>query len=127
MLARVPTVPPPLERIAATPVLASEMPAGFTRVKVLRLAPNRRYHTLGGVRIDFSNSRVSESASYALLRTNSAAAHLARVEGNFSTAGLFRVRAVAVGRFAVAVTAKTAAEAGSLWRLALMHLRRSER
>jgi hypothetical protein len=126
VLAQVPTLPPSLERIATTPILASEMPAGFTRVKVSRLAPDLRYHTLGAVRIDFSNTRTSESASYALLRTNAAAVRLARTEANVNTRGLFHARAVAVGRFAIAVAAKTLEQAKTLLSLALAHLRRSE-
>ena len=126
MLAQVPTLPPSLERIATTPILASEMPAGFARAKVSRLAPDLRYHTLGAVRIDFSNSRTSESASYALLRTNAAAVRLARTEANVNTGGLFHARAVAVGRFAIAVAAKTVQQAKILMGLALAHLRRSE-
>jgi len=60
MLAQTPNLPPALQRIATTPVLASEKAAGFPHVKVTRLAANRRIHTLGGVRIDFSNSHTSE-------------------------------------------------------------------
>jgi hypothetical protein len=120
------TLPPALERIATTPVLASEMPAGLTHVKVSRLAPDPRYHTLGAVRIDFSNARESESASYALLRTSGAAARLAQTEANVKTGGLFHVQAVAVGRFAVAVAAKTVSDARTLLRLAVAHLHRSE-
>lgn len=63
MLAQAQALPPSLQRLAATPVLASEMPAGFSRVKVVRLAPNQRLSTLGGVRIDFSNAHATESAS----------------------------------------------------------------
>jgi len=121
------TLPPALERIARTPILASEMPAGLIHVKVSRLAPDPRYHTLGAVRIDFSNARTSDSASYALLRTSGAAARLAQTEANVKTGGLFDVQAVAVGRFAVAVAAKTVSEARTLLRLAVAHLRRSER
>src|SRR5256885_4750707 len=69
MLAQTPKLPPALQRIATTPVLASERPAGFPQVKVPRLAPPRRIHTLGDVRIDFSSGHASESASYALMRT----------------------------------------------------------
>jgi len=102
-------MPPALQRIATTPVLASERPSGFPHVKVTRLAPTRRIHTLGGVRIDFSNSHASESASYALMRTHAAALRLARTEATFKTGGLFHTRAVAVGRLAVGVTATTRA------------------
>src|SRR6476646_1269300 len=127
MIAQSPKLPPALQRIATTPVLASERPAGFPQVKITRLAADRRIHTLGGVRIDFSNSHASESASYALLRTHAAAVRLAHTEASFKTAGLFHTRAVAIGRFAVGVTATTKAEAKILLTLAVAHLRRSER
>lgn len=127
MLAQAPKLPPALERIATTPVLASERPAGFPHDKVTRLAANRRIHTLGGVRIDFSNSHASVSESYALMRTHAAASRLARTEATVKTGGLFFTRAVAVGRFAVGVAATTRAQARSLLALALSHLRRSER
>lgn len=127
MLAQAPNLPPALQRVATTPVLASERPAGFTHVKITRLGANRRIHTLGGVRIDFSNSHGSESASYALTRTHAAAVRLAQREATVRTGGLFHTRAVAVGRFAVGVAAGTKAEAKTLLALALAHLRRSER
>lgn len=127
MLAPAPTLPPALERIATTQVLASEKPAGYPRVKITRLAPNRRIHTLGGVRIDFSNNHGSESTSYALLRTHAAALHLAHTEATVKTEGLFHTRAVAIGRFAVGVAATTKANAKTLLALALSHLRHSER
>jgi hypothetical protein len=126
MLAQTPNLPPALQRIATTPVLASERPAGFPHVKVTRLAPTRRIHTLGGVRIDFSNRHTSESASYALMRTHAAARRLAHREATTKTGGLFHVRAVATGRFAVGVAAMTKAQAKTLLALALAHLRRSE-
>ena len=127
MLAQAPSLPPALQRIATRPVLASEMPAGFTRVKVTRLAANQHIQTLGAVRIDFSNSHASVSASYALMRTHAAALRLAHTEASFKTGGLFSTGAVAVGRFAVGVTATTKATAKTLLALALAHLRRSER
>jgi hypothetical protein len=127
MLAQTPNLPPALQRIATTPVLVSERPAGFLHVKVTRLAANGRIHTLGGVRIDFSNSHASESASYALMRTHAAALRLAHTEATFKTGGLFYTRAVAIGRFAVGVTATTKAEAKTFLALAVSHLRRSER
>jgi hypothetical protein len=119
------TVPPSLEKIASTPVLSSEMPAGFTHVKIVRLPPTARIHTLGGVRIDFSNARESDSASYALMRTNAAAVRLAHIEANFNGHGLFHTKAAVVGRIAVGVTAKTVGQASTLLRLALAHLRRA--
>jgi len=127
MLAQAPKLPPALERIATTPVLAAEKPAGYPHVKITRLAANRRIHTLGGVRIDFGNSHASESESYALLRTHAAALRLAHTEATVKTGGLFHTRAVAVGRFAVGVTATTKAKAKTFLTLALAHLRRSER
>jgi hypothetical protein len=127
MLAQAPKLPPALERIATTPVLAAEKPAGYPHVKITRLAANRRIHTLGGVRIDFSNSHASESESYALLRTHAAALRLAHTEATVKTGGLFHTRALAVGRFAVGVTATTKAKAKTFLSLAVAHLRRSER
>jgi hypothetical protein len=126
MLAQTPNLPPALQRIATTPFLASERPDGFPHVKVTRLPPTARIHTLGGVRIDFSNGHASESASYALTRTHAAALRLAHTEATIKTGGLFHTRAVAVGRFAVGVTATTKAQAKTLLALALSHLRRSE-
>ena len=127
MLAQAPNLPAALQRIAATPVLASERPAGFTHVKITRLGPNRQVHTLGIVRIDFSNSHGSESAGYALMRTHAAAVRFAHRAGTLGTGGLFHTRAVAIRRFTVAVTATTAAKAKILLALALAHLRRAER
>jgi hypothetical protein len=127
MLAQAPNLPPALKRIATTPFLASESPAGFPHVRITRLAADRRIHTLGGVRVDFSDSHASESASYALLGTHASAVALARRESAVRTGGLFYVRAVAVGRFAVGVTATTKANAKNFLALALSHLRRSER
>src|SRR5439155_5636525 len=121
MFAQAPNLPPALQRIATTPVLASERPAGFPHVKVTRLAPTRHTHTLGGVRIDFSNRHASESASYALMRTHAAARRLAHTEATFKTGGLFHTRAVAVGRFAIGVTATTRTQAKTLLALALSH------
>ena len=125
MFVQMQTLPPALERLAKTPVLASEMPSGFSRVKIVRLAPNPTLGTLGAVRVDFVSAHTIESASYALLRTNAAALHLAQTEAKVNGGSLVRVRAVAVGRFAVAVAAETAAGASSLLHLAVAHLRRS--
>ena len=127
MLAQTPNLPPALQRLATTPIVASERPAGYPHVKVTRLAADRRIHTLGGVRIDFSNRHASESASYALLGTHALAVGLARRESRVRTGGLFYVRAVAVGRFAIGVTATTKANAKAFLALALSHLRHSER
>jgi len=127
MLAQAPKLPAALQRIATTPVLASERPAGFLHVKITRLGPNKRAHTLGIVRIDFSNRRTSESAGYALMKTHAAAIRFAHQAGTVKTAGLFYTKAVAIRWFAVAVTATTAAKAKTMLTLALAHLRRSER
>jgi hypothetical protein len=126
MLAHAPKLPSALERIATTPVLASERPAGFPHMKITRLGPNRRARTLGIVRIDFTNRHTSEGAGYALLRTHAAAVRLARKAATVKTGGLFAAKAVAIRRFTVAVTATTAAKARILLALALKHLRRSE-
>jgi hypothetical protein len=127
MVAQPPNLPPPLQRIATTPVIASERPAGFPHVKITRLGPNRRAHTLGIVRIDFSNQHTSESAGFALLRTHAAAVRFAHQAATINTGGVFHTKAVAIQRLTVAVTATTAAKAKSLLALALAHLRRSER
>lgn len=103
------------------------MPAGFTRSKVITLTADARFHTLGGVRLDFSNARTTESAGYALMRSNAAAVRFAATASHVDGGSLFHVRAVAVGRFAVAVTAATSAGASALLRLAVAHLKRSER
>lgn len=126
MVAQTPKLPPPLQRIATTPVIASERPAGFPHVKITRLGPNKRAHTLGIVRIDFSNQHTSESAGFALMRTHAAAVRFAHQAATVNLGG-FHTKAVAIQRFAVAVTATTAAKAKSLLALARAHLRRSER
>jgi hypothetical protein len=126
MFAQTPKLPIPLQRIATTPVLASERPVGFVHFKINRLAADARIQTLGGIRIDFSNSHTTESESFALLRTHAAARGLARRVSTFRT-GVFFTRAVAVGRFAVVVAATTKAQATTFLALALSHLRRSER
>ena len=125
MFAHVQAPPPSLQRLATVPVLASEMPAGFSRTKIVRLAPNGKYGTLGAVRIDFINAHATNSESFALTKTNAAALRLAQIEARISGGSLFRVRAVAVGRFAVAVAASTARDANALLQLALAHLRRA--
>lgn len=116
-----------LAKIAATPVLASELPAGLTVAKISRLAPIARLHTLGAIGIDLHRAHETDSVSYALLRTNAAAAGLARTEARVNGHGLFHATAVAVGRIAVAATASTAGEARSLLHFAVAHLRRAER
>jgi hypothetical protein len=118
--------PPSLARLAATPVLTAELPPGFSRTKIVRLPPNQKLSTLGGVRIDFINAHMTESEGFALMRTNAAAALFARTEAKIDGGGLFYVRAVAVGRFVVGATGKTVADASNLLRLALAHFRRAE-
>jgi hypothetical protein len=101
------------------------MPPGFSRAKIVRLAPNQKLGTLGGVRIDFSNAHATESESYALMKTNAAAALFAQTEMKIDGGSLFRVRAVAIGRFVVGATGRTAADASNVLRLAVAHFRRS--
>lgn len=102
------------------------MPAGFTHAKTTRLPAESRYHTLGSVRIDFSNASTSESASFALFKTTTQAASFVRTEKSVKTGGLFFVDAAAAGRFVVGVTAQTRTQAAKLLQLALAHLRRSQ-
>ena len=126
MLAQVPTLPPALQRIATTPVLASERPAGFSHVKIIRRGPNRRAHTLGSVTVQFSNRTSAEQTNDALLKTHAAAVRLARLEARISIVGPFHVRSVAIRRFAVVVMAYTTRGAKTLLALAVAHLCRSE-
>ena len=116
----------PLQKLAAAPVLVSEIPAGFTGTKIVTLPATARFHTLGGVRIDFSNKSTTESACYELMKTNAAAARFAKTAAQVNGGSLFQVRAVAVGRFVVAVTATSASGANALLRMAVAHLKRSE-
>jgi hypothetical protein len=120
-------VPPPLVRLHDTPFLRSEMPSGFKPAAVLVLPADPRYHTLGGVRFDFKNAQTSESVSYSLFKSSAQAAAFSRVEARLNTRGLFQISAVSVGRFAVGVTGQTRNQARALLRLAVAHLRRSER
>lgn len=126
MLAQVPTLPPALQRVASTPVLASERPAGFSRVKIIRRGANRRAHTLGAVSIQFSNGTSAEQTNDALLRTHAAAVRFAHLEARDPIVGPFHVRAVAIRRFAVVVMAYSATGAKTLLAQALAHVRRSE-
>ena len=125
MFAHAQALPPSLQELATTPVLASEMPPGFSRAKIFRLPPNLKISTLGGVRIDFISPHTTESESYALMKTKAAAARFAQTEMTIDGGTLFRVRAVAIGRFVVGATGRTAAEASRVLRLALAHFRRS--
>ena len=125
MFAQVQALPPSLERLATTPVLASEMPPGFSRTKIFRLAPNQKLSTLGAVRIDFINAHTTESESFALMKTSAAAARFAQTEMKIDGGSLFRVRAVAIGRFVVGATGRTATEASNVLHLAVAHFRRA--
>jgi hypothetical protein len=118
--------PPLLERLATASVLTSEMPPGFTHTKIVRLAPNQKLSTLGGVRIDFASAHLTESESYALMKTQAAAALFAQTEMKIDGGSLFRVRAVAIGRFVVGATGRTSSEASNLLRLAVARFRRVE-
>jgi hypothetical protein len=120
-------LPPPLAKLHDTPFLRSETPSGFKPTAVLVLPADPRYHTLGSVRVDFKNTQTSESASYALFKSATQAAAFSRVEARLNTRGLFQIRAVSVGRFAVGATGQTLNQARTLLRLAVAHLRRSER
>jgi hypothetical protein len=126
MFAQPHATPPSLGKLAATPVLASEMPPGFTRAKIVRLAANQKLSTLGGVRVDFTNAHTTESESFALMKTNAAAALFAQTEAKIDGGSLFRVRAVAVGRYVIGATGRTAPEARNILRLAVAHFRRAE-
>ena len=126
MFAQAQALPPSLARLATTPAFASEMPPGFNRSKIFRLAPNQQLNTLGGVRIDFINSHTTESESFALMKTNAAAALFAQTEMKIDGGSLFRVKAVAIGRFVIGATGRTATEAGNVLRLAVAHFRRAE-
>lgn len=126
MLAQTVQLPPALQRVATTTVLASERPAGFRHVKIIRQGPNRRAHTLGVVSIQFSNGRYAEATNDALLRSHLAAVRFVHKATRDATVGPFHVRASAIRRFAVVVMAYTTTGAKKLLALALAHLRRSE-
>ena len=102
------------------------MPEGFHRAKVVRLAPDRRYHSLGAIRIDFANAQTFESASYALFNSAAKASALAKKERAVNSGGFFHVQVKVIGRLVVAATAKTATTTMTLLGLAIQHLRRSE-
>jgi hypothetical protein len=118
-------LPPPLARLSKTPVLRSEMPAGFTHASFLELPADPRYHTLGMLRIDFKSALAAESASYALFKSSAQAAAFVPVEANIKTGGFFHVAVARVGRIVVGVAGSTRAQAQTLLQLALAHLRRS--
>jgi hypothetical protein len=126
MFAQTPTLPPALQRIATTPVLASERPAGYRHVKVIRIGPNRQAHTVGLVSVQFSNGHSAEATNYVLLKRHAAAVRFAHKAAPDPTVGPFQVRVLAIRRFAVVVMAYTATGAKTLLGLAVAHLRRSE-
>ena len=118
-------LPPPLAKLSTTPVLRSEMPAGFTRATIMILPADPRYHTLGAVRIDFSNARTTESAIYTLFKNSAQAAAFTHTEEKIKTGGLFQIAVAPVGRIVLGVTGRTHTQAETLLRLALAHLQRS--
>jgi hypothetical protein len=126
MFAQAHVAPPTLDTLAATPVLTSEMPPGFTHSKIVRLPAASRVHLLGGVRFDFSNAHTTESESFALFTSPAAAQALAKRASKVNGGDLFSAKAVAVGRFVIAVTATTREGASTLLSLALAHFRRVE-
>jgi hypothetical protein len=126
MFAQAHVTPPTLNKLAAAPVLTSEMPPGFTHVKIVRLPGASRVHLLGGVRLDFSNAHTTESESFALFASPAAAQALANRASKVNGGGLFSAKAVAMGRFVIAVTAVTRDGASALLGLALAHFRRAE-
>jgi hypothetical protein len=120
------TVAPPIERLLNTPVLRSEMPAGFDRAKVSFLSPDPRYHTLGAVRVDFVSRGTTESVSFALFKNQTQASAFARTARNVNTGGLFRTQVAVVGRIVISAAAATRTKASALITFGLEHLRRSE-
>ena len=83
------------------------MPAGFHRAKVVRLAPGRRYHSLGAIKIDFTSGLSFESASYALFNSAAKASALAKKERAVNSGGFFHVQVKVIGWLVVAATVKT--------------------
>jgi hypothetical protein len=126
MVVQTNVLPPSLEKLRTTPVLASEMPPGFTRVKVVVLPGVARVHLLGGIRLDFSNARTTESESFAFLQTPAAALALAKTAAKVNGGSLFSAKTAVVGRFMIAATAATRAGASALLQLALAHFHRAE-
>jgi hypothetical protein len=120
------TLPPPLEKVLNTPVLRSDLPLGFNKSNVSALAPNRRYHTVGGVSIVFTNRTTTESVSFALFKTHAQAVTFGRTERNIKTHGLFQIQVEVVGRVVIGAAAATRAQARALTAFGLDRLRRSE-
>jgi hypothetical protein len=116
-------LPPPLENLLHLPVLRSEMPAGFDHSKASALAP--RYHTIGAVKIEFTNRTTTESVSFALFKTQAQAATFARTERSIKTGGLFQIEVDVVGRVVIGAGAATRAQAHALITFGLDRLRRS--
>ena len=121
------TLPPPLERLLNTPVLKSEIPAGFAHSKVTALTADTRFHTLGAVRIEFTNRSTTEAVSLALFKTQADADAFVQTARNVKTGGLFRTQVARVGRFVLTAAAATQAQAKALMTFATAQLRRSER
>jgi hypothetical protein len=119
-------LPPPLEKVLNTPVLRSELPLGFKQSSVSALAPNPRYHTMGGVSIVFTNRTTTESVSFALLKTHAQALTFGRTERSIKTHGLFQIQVEVVGRVVIGAGAATRAQARALIAFGLGRLRRSE-
>jgi hypothetical protein len=120
---RMATLPPPLEKLLNLPVLRSELPAGFDHSKASALTP--RYHTVGAVKIEFTNRTTTESVSFALFKTHAQAAAFARTERSIKTGGLFRIGVDLVGRVVIGAGAATRAQANALLAFGLDRLRRS--
>jgi hypothetical protein len=116
-------LPPPLENLLHLPVLRSEMPAGFDHSKASALAP--RYHTIGAVKIEFTNRTTTESVSFALFKTQAQAGTFARTERGIKTGGLFQIEVDVVGRVVIGAGAATRAQAHALITFGLDRLRRS--
>lgn len=121
------TLPPPLEKLLNTPVLQSEVPAGFAHPSVSNLGPVPRYHVIGAVRIEFKNHTTTEAVSFALFKTQAQANSFAQVARNVKTGGLFRTQVAVVGKFVLSAAAATRAQAKDLMSFATAHLRRVER
>lgn len=117
------TLPPPLEKLLNLPVLRSEMPVGFKHSKASALTP--RFHTVGAVKIEFTNRSTTESVSFALFKTQAQAATFARTERGINTGGLFQIEVRVVGRVVIGAGAATRAQARALITFGVDRLRRS--
>jgi hypothetical protein len=115
-------LPPPLAKLLNTPVLRSELPAGFDHASTFPRASAPRYHILGGVAIELTGASGTAFVSYELFGTHMQAAAFARTHAR---AG--RVQSAVIDRIAVIAAGTTRAGAVSLLRAAVAHLRHSER